>query len=173
MSDWKHGRKILLGITGGIAAYKIPGLVRLIRKSGNEAEIILTESAHNFVAPMALETLSGRKVFSDSNFDSSIPHIKLAQWAEVFVIAPCTANTLAKIAHGIADNLLTSTILAAKCPVIIFPAMNEAMYDSLHLNDGLLALIIPATLLYIISQREDNGERQKIIPERTRPSGMF
>ncbi len=130
MSDWKHGRKILLGISGGIAAYKIPGLVRLIHKTGNESEIILTESAKNFVAPMTLETLSGRKVFADPDFGSSIPHIKLAHWAEVFVIAPCTANTLAKIAHGIADNLLTSTAIAAKCPLLIFPAMNEAMYSN-------------------------------------------
>lgn len=130
MSDWKHGRKILLGISGGIAAYKIPELVRLITKSCNKSEIILTESAKNFVAPMTLETLSGRKVFADPDFGSSIPHIKLAHWAEVFVIAPCTANTLAKIAHGIADNLLTSTAIAAKCPLLIFPAMNEAMYSN-------------------------------------------
>ena len=130
MSNWKHGRKILLGITGGIAAYKIPGLVRLIIKSGNEAEIILTDFARNFVAPMTLETLSGRKVWTDSDFGSSIPHIKLTQGAEVFVIAPCTANTFAKIAHGIADNLLTSSAIAAECPMLIFPAMNEAMYDN-------------------------------------------
>ena len=123
-------RKILLGITGGIAAYKTPELIRLIRKSGNESEIILTQSAKNFVAPMTLETLSGRKVWTDSDFDSTIPHIKLSKWAEVFVISPCTANTLAKISHGIADNLLTSAVIASKCPVLIFPAMNENMYDN-------------------------------------------
>lgn len=130
MTSFNHGRKILIGITGGIAAYKIPELIRLIKKSGNESEIIITPSAEKFVAPMTLETLSGRKVLTDSDFDSSIPHIKLTQWAEVFVIAPCTANTLAKIAHGIADNLLTSSAIAAKCPVVIFPAMNERMYDN-------------------------------------------
>ena len=130
MTSFNHGRKILLGITGGIAAYKIPELIRLIKKSGNESEIIITPSAEKFVTAMTLETLSGRKVFSDSNFDSSIPHIKLTEWAEVFVIAPCTANTLAKISHGIADNLLTSSAIAAKCPVVIFPAMNENMYDN-------------------------------------------
>ena len=128
MNNWKSCRKILLGITGGIAAYKIPHLVRLIKKSNCEVEIIMTDFAKNFVAPMALETLSGKKIRSDENFDFSIPHIKLNDWAEVFVIAPCTANTLAKIAHGIADNLLTSTALAAHCPVLIFPAMNEHMY---------------------------------------------
>lgn len=130
MTSFNHGRKILIGITGGIAAYKIPELIRLIKKSGNESEIIITPSAEKFVTAMTLETLSGRKVLTDSDFDSSIPHIKLTQWAEVFVIAPCTANTLAKIAHGIADNLLTSAAIAAKCPVVIFPAMNENMYDN-------------------------------------------
>ncbi len=130
MISFTHGRKILLGITGGIAAYKIPELIRLIKKSENEPEIIITQSAEKFVTAMTLETLSGRKVFTDGNFDSSIPHIKLTEWAEVFVIAPCTANTLAKIAHGIADNLLTSAAIAAKCPVVIFPAMNENMYDN-------------------------------------------
>lgn len=119
-----------MGITGGIAAYKIPALVRLIRKAECDVEIIMTEAAKNFVAPMTLETLSGRKINSDENFDSSIPHIKLSSWAEIFVIAPCSANTLAKIAHGIADNLLTSAVLAADCPVLIFPAMNEKMFEN-------------------------------------------
>jgi len=130
MNNWKSGRKILLGITGGIAAYKIPALVRLIKKAGCETEIILTESAKNFVAPMTLETLSGREIHSDENFDFHIPHIKLNDWADVLVIAPCTANTLAKIAHGIADNLLTSAVIAAHCPILIFPAMNEKMFEN-------------------------------------------
>lgn len=130
MTSWKNGRRILLCIAGGIAAYKLPSLVRLITKAGSECEIIMTESAENFVAPMTLETLSGRKVWTDDDFDGRIPHIKLAQWAEVLAVSPCTANTLAKISHGIADNLLTSSVIAARCPVLIFPAMNEAMYDN-------------------------------------------
>lgn len=130
VSSWKKGRKILLGITGGIAAYKIPYLVRLIRKAECEVEIIMTNSAKNFVAPMALATLSGRKVFIDDDFDYTIPHIKLSQWADAFIIAPCTANTLGKIANGICDNLLTSAVIASTCPVLIFPAMNENMYDN-------------------------------------------
>ena len=130
MLNWNSNRRILLGITGGIAAYKIPGLVRLIKKAKSETEIILTESAKNFVAPMTLETLSGRKVWTDENFDFHIPHIKLNDWADIFVIAPCTANSLAKIAHGIADNLLTSAAIAAHCPVLIFPAMNENMFEN-------------------------------------------
>ena len=119
-----------MGITGGIAAYKIPSLVRLIKKANCETEIILTGSAENFVARMTLETLSGKKVWTDDDFGSSIPHIKLSQWADVLVIAPCTANTIAKISHGIADNLLTSAVIASDCPVLIFPAMNEKMYGN-------------------------------------------
>ena len=130
MTSWKKGRKILVCITGGIAAYKIPSLIRLIKKSECEVEIILTKSAKNFVAPMTLETLSGRKVWTDDDFDGRIPHIKLSSWADVIAVAPCTANTLAKIAHGLADNLLTSTIIASDRPALIFPAMNEKMFDN-------------------------------------------
>ncbi len=142
MNNCKHGRKILLGITGGIAAYKIPGLVRLIRRAECDVETILTSSAKNFVAPMTLETLSGRKVWDDDLFGGSIPHIKLAQWADVFVISPCTANTLAKIAHGIADNLLTSAVIASTCPVLVFPAMNEAMYDNPAVQENVRTLVL-------------------------------
>ena len=139
-NNWKTERKILLGITGGIAAYKIPSLVRLIKKAGCEVEIIMTEAASNFVTPMTLSTLSGHDIWKDKDFDSRIPHIKLAQWAELFVIAPCTANTLAKFAHGIGDNLLTSAFTAASCPVIIFPAMNEHMYDNASTRENLRIL---------------------------------
>ena len=128
--NWKSKRKILLGISGGIAAYKIPYLVREIRKLNCEVEIIMTDSAKNFVTPMTLSTLSGRKVFTDSDFDFTIPHVNLTQWAEIFVVAPCTANTLGKFANGISDNLLTSAFTAANIPVIVFPAMNENMFDN-------------------------------------------
>ena len=140
MLHWKTERKILLGITGGIAAYKIPQLVRLITKAKCQAEIIMTDSAQKFAAPMTLGTLSGRDVWTDSDFGHTIPHIKLSQWAEVFVIAPCTANTLAKIAHGIADNLLTSAVIAASCPVLVFPAMNERMYSSPAVQENIAVL---------------------------------
>ena len=130
MNNWKKGRKILLCVTGGIAAYKIPSLVRIITKNNCETEIIMTRSAQSFVSKLTLETLSGRKVWTDDSFDSSIPHIKLSEWAEVIAVAPCTADTLAKISHGIADNLLTSTIIASSCPVVIFPAMNSKMYNN-------------------------------------------
>ncbi|MBR0203010.1 MAG: bifunctional phosphopantothenoylcysteine decarboxylase/phosphopantothenate--cysteine ligase CoaBC [Synergistaceae bacterium] len=133
MTDWQTGRKILLGITGGIAAYKIPALVRLITGAGCEVEIILTRSAENFVTPMTLATLAKHKVWRDDDFRDSgyeIPHIKLADWADVIAIAPCSANTLAKIAHGLCDNLLTSTVLAASCELLLFPAMNEKMFTN-------------------------------------------
>ena len=140
MNNFKIGRKILLGITGGIAAYKLPKLIRLIRKADCEVEIVMTNSAKNFVAPMALSTLSGRNVFTDDDFDYTIPHIKLSQWADVLVIAPCSANTIGKIAHGICDNLLTSTVIASTCPVVIFPAMNENMYDNIATQENLRLL---------------------------------
>lgn len=137
---WKHSHKILVGITGGIAAYKIPHLIRLITKAGSDSRVIMTENAKNFVAPMAIETLAYHKVWTDSKFNDSIPHIKLTDWAEVFVIAPCTANTLGKIAHGIADNLLTSAVIASQCPVLIFPAMNERMYSNPAVQENIARL---------------------------------
>ena len=140
MNNWKHGRKVLLCVTGGIAAYKIPALVRLIRKADCEVEIILTKSACNFVAPMTLATLSGKNIWTDDEFNHTIPHINLTQWADLLVIAPCTANTLGKIANGIADNLLTSAVIAATCPMLIFPAMNENMYDNKATQENLRVL---------------------------------
>ena len=100
----------------------------------------MTDSAKNFATPMALETLSGRKVWTDDDFGGTIPHIRLAEWAEVFVIAPCTANTLGKIAHGIADNLLTSAVTASTCPLLVFPAMNEHMYTNPAVQENIETL---------------------------------
>ena len=137
--------KILICITGGIAAYKIPALVRLIKKNNCECKIIMTSSAENFVSPMVLAALSENKIWHDKDllsedYGSSIPHIKLSEWADLIVIAPCSANTLAKISNGIADNLLTSTVIASKCPVLIFPAMNSNMYENYFTQKNLLNL---------------------------------
>lgn len=125
------GKKILLGITGSIAAYKVPFLVRLFIKEGAKVQVIVTQSAKDFVTPLTLSTLSRNPILcegfsaSDGRWNS---HIELGNWADVFLIAPVTANTLAKMAGGFADNLLTATYLAAKCPVFFAPAMDLDMF---------------------------------------------
>lgn len=121
--------RILLGISGGIAAYKCPDLVRRLRDCGCEVTCVLTCSATKLVAPAALQTVSGNKVYHEL-FDESawdIGHIKLADWADTVLLAPATANLIGKMAHGIADDLLTTLILAVKAPVVVAPAMNSAM----------------------------------------------
>jgi len=132
--EWKKGRRILLGITGGIAAYKIPELVRRLKGSGNEVEIILTESAERLVSPLVLSTLSGRRVWLQKDFLDfengwKIPHITLAEWAEIVCIAPCTANMLRRAANGEAETLLGATLLATRAPVLLCPAMNTNMWE--------------------------------------------
>jgi phosphopantothenoylcysteine decarboxylase / phosphopantothenate---cysteine ligase len=125
------GRKILIGITGSIAAYKIPLLIRLLKKAGACVKIVMTESATDFVTPLTLSTLSESLVYIDP-FDERTgawnSHIELGNWADLFLIAPVSANTLAKMAMGIADNLLMTTYLAARCPVFFAPAMDLDMY---------------------------------------------
>lgn len=132
-------KKILLGITGGIAAYKICFLVRQFVKAGSEVKVIMTPSATKFVSPLTLSVLSRNDVIINTfpdidNFDKvekleqSTWHIDLAMWADVLIVAPATANTLGKIISGIADNLLLCTIFASRCPVILVPSMDEDMY---------------------------------------------
>lgn len=126
-----QGKHILLGITGGIASYKCANLVRLFMKEGAEVKVVMTKSAHDFVTPKTLSVLSKNEVLSDF-FDTSDRwnnHVALAEWADVFVIAPLTANTLAKLASGICDNLLTACYLSAKCDVYVAPAMDLDMYQ--------------------------------------------
>lgn len=125
------GKKILIGITGSIAAYKIPLLVRLLIKEGAEVKIVMTPVACDFVTPLTLSTLSQKPVLiepynkTDGSWNS---HVDWGRWADVFIMAPVSANTLAKMAAGIADNLLTTTYLAAKCPVFFAPAMDLDMF---------------------------------------------
>ncbi|MDR3255234.1 MAG: bifunctional phosphopantothenoylcysteine decarboxylase/phosphopantothenate--cysteine ligase CoaBC [Synergistaceae bacterium] len=130
---WTSGKKILLGISGGIAAYKTAELVRAWVKSGCDVEIIMTETAAKLVSPLTLSTLSKRRVWRDADFTSDengwrIPHITLSDWADVMVLAPCTANVLRMAASGDASTLLGATILACARPKIFFPAMNERMW---------------------------------------------
>lgn len=125
------GKKILLGITGGIAAYKIPILIRLLIKEGAEVKVVMTAEACNFVTPLTLSALSQNPVAiqpfnpADGRWHS---HIELGSWADIFVIAPLTANTMAKMAMGITDSLLLATYLAARCPVFYAPSMDVDMY---------------------------------------------
>ncbi|MBW2631226.1 MAG: bifunctional phosphopantothenoylcysteine decarboxylase/phosphopantothenate--cysteine ligase CoaBC [Deltaproteobacteria bacterium] len=126
-------KNVVLGITGGIAAYKAAELTRELLKRGAEVKVIMTENAVRFIAPLTLQTLSGNPVYSDMfslSGDAEIPHISLAQTADIIVVAPATANIIGKIASGIADDLLSTTIIATKAPVLICPAMNSNMYDN-------------------------------------------
>lgn len=124
---------VVLGVTGGIAAYKAADLVSRLKKRGVDCRVIMTENASQFVAPLTFESISGNPVACDM-FEAKarweIEHISLAKRADVFVIAPATANIIAKLAHGIADDMLSTTVLASKAPLIVAPAMNTVMYES-------------------------------------------
>ncbi len=123
------GKKIVLGVTGSIAAYKSVQLVRLLIKEGAEVKVIITPAAKDFVSPLVLSTLSKNKVSVDFfNDDSWSNHVELGRWADLMLIAPLSCNTLAKMAHGICDNLLLSVYLSSVCPVMVAPAMDEDMW---------------------------------------------
>jgi phosphopantothenoylcysteine decarboxylase/phosphopantothenate--cysteine ligase len=126
-------KKVIVAVGGGIAAYKVCELVSTLFKSGVEVRIILTKSAQKFITPLTLSTLSRYQAYTDENFWQPIYsrplHIELGEWADLIVIAPLTANTLAKLAYGMADNLLTNTVLASTCPVLLAPAMNTDMWE--------------------------------------------
>ena len=127
------GKHILVGISGGIAAYKIPELIRLLKKAGAEVQVATTKHALEFVTCLTLQTVSGHKVYSDvfaAINEHSTEHISLPDWADLMVVAPATANVLCKMAHGIADDALTTTFAAMRKPVVIAPAMNTNMYNS-------------------------------------------
>ena len=132
MSDWK-GRRVLLAISGGIAAYKVCTIASTLGKAGADVRAILTDSAQQFVTPLSFSTLCRQPALTDEDFWNATQgrplHIELGEWAEVILIAPLTANSLAKLAHGVADNLLTNTVLASTCPVLLAPAMNTDMWE--------------------------------------------
>ena len=125
-------KHIVVGVTGGIAAFKACQLVSNLTKK-YEVQVIMTQNATNFIHPFTFETLTGKKCLIDTvdrNFSYEVEHISVAKWADVFVVAPATANVIAKFAHGICDDMLTTTFLACKAPKIIAPAMNTNMYDN-------------------------------------------
>jgi len=138
------GRHLLLGVTGSIAAYKAAPLVRLFKKAGAEVQVLMTPDAERFVSSLTLGTLSDREVltelFPDGEADDWTKHVSLGQWADLFVVAPATAQTIAKLAHGFCDSMLTATALSARCPVLVCPAMDRDMYRHRTTQDNLKRL---------------------------------
>lgn len=137
------GKTIILGVSGSIAAYKIANLASSLKKQGCDVHVVMTKNACHFITPTTFETLTGNKCLTDTfdrNFDFNVAHVALAQKADLIMIAPATANIIAKLACGIADDMLTTTVLAARCPKLISPAMNTAMYENPVTNDNLKKL---------------------------------
>lgn len=127
------GKKIVLGVSGGIAAYKAAELVRLLKKSDCEVKVVMTNAAEEFVQPLTFQSLSGNAVYNkmfDQDMELHIGHISLARWADLIVVAPATANIIGKLANGIADDLLSTVCMAFRGNIVVVPAMNEAMWES-------------------------------------------
>ena len=149
------GKTVLLGITGGIAAYKMANVASALRKTGAEVHCILTQNATQFITPLTFETLTNNRCIVDTfdrNFQYDVAHVSLAKKADVILVAPATANVIAKLAHGLADDMLTTTVLASRCPKLIAPAMNTAMLENPATQENLATLrrygftvIAPAT----------------------------
>ena len=134
---------IVLGVTGSIAAYKAAELVRVLVKRGHDVKVTMTEAATKFVTPLTFQTLSRNPVSVDAFAPAERwepAHVSLAAWAGVMVVAPCTANVIAKIAHGLADDELTATALACRAPLVVAPAMNDAMYENAATQENLATL---------------------------------
>ena len=134
------GKTVVLGVTGGIAAYKIANLASMLVKQHANVRVIMTQNATNFITPTTFETLTGKKCLVDTfdrNFEFQVEHVSLAKQADIFMIAPATANVIAKVAHGLADDMLTTTFLACRSPKYIVPAMNTQMYENPITQDNL------------------------------------
>ena len=138
-----ENKNILLGVTGGIAAYKIATLASMLKKQKANVKVIMTENATQFITPMTFETLTANKVYTDTfdrNFEFKVDHIELGKWADVFLIAPASADVIGKLANGIADDMLTTTALAMRCPIVVSPAMNTAMYENKIVKHNMMKL---------------------------------
>lgn len=161
------GRRLLLGVTGSIAAYKAAPLVRLFVTAGAEVRVLMTPDAERFVSPLTLGTLSEHEVLSEifpENADGSwTKHVTLGEWADLFVVAPATAQTIAKLAHGFCDSMLTATALSARCPLLVCPAMDREMYRHRTTQDNLKRLreigytVLPAAHGELASGLEGQG----------------
>ena len=137
------GKHIVLGVTGSIAAYKIASLASMLVKQKADVTVIMTKNATNFINPITFESLTGNKCLVDTfdrNFEFQVEHVSLAKQADVFLVAPASANVIAKTAHGIADDMLTTTLLACTCPKIFAPAMNTRMYQNPIVQDNMKTL---------------------------------
>lgn len=137
------GKTVLLGVTGSIAAYKTASLASMLIKAHADVHVIMTQNATNFIHPTAFETLTNNKCMIDTfdrNFMFDVKHVSIAKKADIVMIAPASANVIGKIAHGIADDMLTTTIMACKCPILISPTMNTNMYENPILQDNLKIL---------------------------------
>ena len=137
------GKTIVLGVTGGIAAYKSANLASMLVKLNADVHVIMTQNATRFITPMTFETLTSNKCIVDTfdrNFSFDVKHVSLAKRGDLFVVAPCTANVIGKLAHGICDDMLTTTMLATKAPKLIAPAMNTGMWENPILQDNLVKL---------------------------------
>ena len=137
------GKTIVLGVTGSIAAYKIANLASMLVKLHADVHVIMTQNATHFITPMTFETLTDNKCIVDTfdrNFSFDVKHVSLAKKADAFLVAPCTANVIGKVASGICDDMLTTTIMATKAPVLISPAMNTGMWENTILQDNIKKL---------------------------------
>ena len=137
------GKTVLLGVTGSIAAYKIASLASALRKLDADVHVLMTKNAVNFINPITFESLTGNKCLVDTfdrNFQFQVEHVSIAKKADVVMLAPASANVIGKIAHGIADDMLTTTIMACKCPVYVSPAMNTNMYENPIVQDNIKIL---------------------------------
>ena len=135
-----EGKHIVLGVTGSIAAFKIASLASMLKKQGADVTVIMTQNATNFINPITFESLTGNKCLVDTfdrNFQHSVEHVSLAKQTDVVMVAPASANVIAKAAHGIADDMLTTTLLACQCPKIFAAAMNTRMYQNPVVQDNM------------------------------------
>ena len=182
------GKCVVLGITGGIAAYKMANVASALRKTGAEVRVIMTKNATNFITPITFETLTGQKCVVDTfdrDFKFEVTHIETAKAADLILIAPATANVIAKMAHGIADDMLTTVVLAARCPKLVSPAMNTGMLENPITQDNLKTLekygfgIIPSESGVLACKDKGSGRLPKeevlldyIYRELARPKDM-
>lgn len=137
------GKTVILGVSGSIAAYKAANLASLLMKQHASVQVIMTKNGENFIHPITFETLTGRKCLTDTfdrNFEFKVEHVSLAKQADLAIVAPATANVIAKLAHGLADDMLTTTLLACTCPKIVAPAMNTRMYENPVTQDNMKRL---------------------------------